>query len=70
MNIRVDKYELCNIGTLVVGDMYTHKNELNTVLRKSFDSITVFSNKRHTTDHIYLPANLVVTRVVTGELMA
>lgn len=70
MIINVKQYEVCTIGSLVVGDMYVHKNELYTVLRKSFDSITVFNNHRHNTDMIYLPASLDVTRVIRGDLMA
>lgn len=66
MNISVDSFEICNIGTLVVGDMYTHHFELHTVLRKSFDSITVFNNKTHKTEMIYLPCGMDVTRVKGG----
>ena len=70
MTIVVKQYEICTIGSLVVGDMYMLNNELFTVLRKSFDSITVFNNHRHTTQMIYIPASLDVTRVIRGDLMA
>lgn len=70
MTIKVDNFEICNISTLVVGDMYVQKNELHTVLRKSFDSITVFNNKRHNTEMIYIPCSLDVTRVKGGYIQA
>ena len=68
MNCKVESYEICNIGCLVVGDMYVQKDELHTVLRKSFDSITVFNNKRHNTEMIYTPCSLDVTRVKGGYI--
>lgn len=70
MNCKVEAYEICNIGSLVVGDMYMHKGELHTVLRKSFDSITVFNNKRHNTEMIYTPCNMDITRVRKGYITA
>ena len=63
MNCTVESFEICNIDSLVVGDMYVQKGELHTVLRKSFDSITVFNNKRHNTEMIYTQCSLDVTRV-------
>lgn len=70
MEIMVEDYEIVNIGTLLVGDMYVQRNELFTVLRKSFDSITVFNNKRHNTNMIYLPCCWDVTRVKGGYIKA
>lgn len=70
MTITVEKFEICNIGSLVVGDMYVQRGELHTVLRKSFDSITVFNNHRHNTEMIYTPCSLDVTRVKGGYLSA
>jgi len=52
MNCTVESFEICNIGSLVVGDMYVQKGELHTVLRKSFDSMTVLNNKRQNTEMI------------------
>lgn len=70
MTINVKQYEVVTLGNLIVGDMYVHKNELYTVLRKSFDTITVFNNHRHNTEMIYLPCCMDVTRVIRGDLMA
>ena len=70
MDINVQEYEIVNIGTLLVGDMYVQKGELHTVLRKSFDSITVFNHKRHNTTMIYIPVGIDVTRVKGGYITA
>ena len=62
------QYEARFLGTLEVGNMYMHKNTMYTVLRKSFDSITVFNHTKHNTDMIYTPCNIEVSRIIRGEL--
>lgn len=70
MNCTVESFEICNIGSLVKGDMFMHKGELHTVLRKESNSVTVFNNKRHNTEMIYTPCGMDVTRVKGGYITA
>ena len=70
MSVRVDKYEVCNIGTLVIGDMYVNAGQLYTVLEKRFDFVKAFNNERHTMHSYTIPCGLIVTRVKGGFIQA
>ena len=64
------QYEARFLGTLEKGDMYMYRGSMYTVLRKSFDSITVFNHVTFNTDMIYTPCNIEVSRIIRGEISA
>lgn len=70
MNIKVNKYEVCEPMALLTGDMFIYHNELCTVLQKDFHNITIFNHKRNTDYQIslYTIKGLKVTRVKEGTI--
>lgn len=68
MNIQVKSFETCNIGSLVVGDIFNRNNEPFIVMEKKFDYVKAYNMHRHEYESYHLPCGLIVTRVKGGYI--
>lgn len=68
MNIRVEKFEVCQLSSLVKGDMFVCQNELYTVLEKTFQNVRAFNHRRNDIVPFLTPTATEVTRVKRGVI--